>query len=276
MSNFFKVSSATANTSKRSNKGSSDAPTQPKSLPQAGGHLARVVKVLFLGEHNDTFDPSKKPMQRMEVTFELVNSKFDRVINRETGETQQEPHWLSKVISVSASDKSNAIKWANHFGMDVTKVNEYSFQAQGKEITVREYDTDWSTAIGKPCQVFVQIDEYKDKRTGEDRQTAKIKDVMPAMQGIEVPPLFDEDRTKLFTPLDDSALSIATYNEMPDWFKEKHIHSANDWNSSPLKRALDDLNGEPVKEVKKSEPKPKVEDNLDDDVPFDMDDPFND
>lgn len=280
--NFFSVSGATAKQqeAKKQERAKNAKPMIKYPLPVAGGHFARVVQVAFVGlQRLQPFNKQERePKQQMRLTFELVNSHFDRVVDQVTGETESQPHWLTATVNVSGSDKSNAIKWAKALGMQVDKINEYSFKTnQGAEITVREYDTDWSTAIDKVCQIFVQHESWKDKTTGEDREKASIKDVMPPMAGVDVPPLQDPSKVVVFSPQDPRPSSVATFNEFPQWV-QGIITGALDWNEAPLKKAIDagvqpsSAEDTPVKaEEPKAKAKPEPKLMKDDDVPFEAD-----
>lgn len=279
--NFYSTASATAKQeqAKRA-KGNSNKPKRKYPLPNEGGHLARIVQVVFLGlQKGKVFKGVQgDDKQQMRITFELTNTLFDRVVDEESGKTEKQPYWLSVDVNVSNSDRSNSIKWATQLGLPVNLYNEFSFKTKtGEQITVKQYDADWSEAIGKQCQVFVQHNKWEDKQTGEDRESAKIKDVMAAMQGFDAPPLHDEDKTVLFSPLDPRPESVATFNEFPNWLQEK-ITGALDWNTSPLKEALE--GGSVKQEAPKQESKPESKEpepdlmNADD-VPFDADDPFD-
>lgn len=273
--------SAMVNNNKPNAKSPTSNTTKRKyPAPANGGHLARLVEIIFLGQQSirkfGTEHYEDKPMVRL--TFELVNSMIDRVIDEETGETEKQPHWVSREIPVSNSDKSTFIKWATRLGANVVQTDEYSFTPKGTKdkVTVRQFDADYSEVLGNACQVFIQVDEWEDKNTGEKREAAKIKDLMEPMQGLEVKELFNEDRKKIFSPYDPSPLSVATFNELPSWVQDK-ITSASDWESTPLKQAIDGgtqpASKQPVSSKAEEKQPTSSEPELmtDDDVPFEAD-----
>lgn len=280
--NFFSAQAVVKDKPRNNSNGSSNTTKRKYPAPKAGGHLARPVEVIFLGEQTVRGFGNKpdQDKQMVRVTFELVNSMIDRVVNEETGETEKQPHWVSREIPVSKSDKSTFIKWAMRIAPDAVQLlNEYSFTPKGStdKVVVKEYDADYSQILGKPCQVFIQVDEWDDKATGEKRQAAKIKDVMEPMEGVPVTELKDSDKIRIFSPADPRPVSVATFNELPNWLQDK-ITGAKDWEQSPLKEAIDGGTQPTSSKVEEKQPT-SSEPEIDEDIPFeadtDNDDPFD-
>lgn len=215
--------------------------------PKAGTSMARLVRIIDLGLQTrpDFNDESKAPAYLLRLTFELPNDRIDI-----DGESR--PRWIDVEFPVSSHEKSKCFQWYNILDPE------------------NKFKGDWGKLIGVPCLVVIAHRESKGKTY------ANVKNVMPTMEGLEVPPL--ENPSFVF---DLTSPDIEKFNVLPEWLQNK-VKDNLEFQNSKLDRLLSDLpvpatatTGNSLDETAEvdttKKDKPDIEVPLvdfDDDVPF--------
>lgn len=217
-------------------------------VAKAGTQMSRLVRIIDLGlqARPDYDGQPKQPAYMIRLTFELPNDRIEI-----DGETR--PRWADVEFPISSHEKSKCYQWYNILDPE------------------NKYQGDWSKLIAVPCLLVIKHRESKGKTY------ANIANVMPTMDGIDVPEL--ENPSFVF---DLGSPDIERFKLLPDWLQEK-IKMNLEFQNSKLDRLLSDLpvpatatTGNSLDEVaeidtSKKETKPDIEVSLvdfDDDIPF--------
>lgn len=172
-----------------------------KQLPQPGTELARCYAVCDLGtQFSEAFN---KVARKCRIYFELPNQQA--VFDESRG---KEPFTISKEFTLSLHKKA-----------ELRKVLE---SWRGRAFTDEELDKfDVTKLIGAPCMVSFVLEPRKDG----DGQFVKLTGVqkVPAQFTAQMPPPIEKPWS-----YEISMGRNNTFNNMPDWLREK-IAQCEEW-----------------------------------------------
>ena len=206
---------------------------------EPGSYPARLVQLIILGIQKERpyLGEEKAPRLNAYLTYEILDEFLK---DDEGNDLEDKPRWLSEQIPFLSLSADKAKSTKRYFALDPDD----------------KADGDWGQLIGAPCVVTV-VNE-KDKRPGIDRIYEKISNVS-AMRPKEAAKAAElKNPPKVFDFYDPD---VEVSNALPDWLQEK-IQSAVDYEGSKLEKLLG-------KGGKVEKPKAKIEEELDDEIPFD-------
>lgn len=155
------------------------------TLPPAGLHHARIIRIIDLGTQIDTFQGTVKNNPKIMILFEYMHKK------RADGTNEV----ISQDYTAVFGEKSNFQK---------------AFQTLDEDL-FKKKEVDVATILGQACAITVI---RKTSRNGKER--AEVSSVSPPMEGM---PLLEAVSTpKLF---DLSEPDWDLFNEFGDWIKDK-------------------------------------------------------
>lgn len=220
-------------------KSAGNGPRIPPMEP--GSYPARLVQLIVLGIQKERpfKGEEKAPRLNVYLTYEFL----DEFLKDEAGnDLEDKPRWLSEQIPFLSLGADKAKSTKRYFALDPDD----------------KADGDWSQLLGAPCMVTV-VNEA-DKRPGIDRIYDKISAVsaMRPKEAAKAPEL--KNAVKVFDFYDPD---LAVFDALPDWLQDK-IKSAVDYEGSKLEKLL-------AKGGKAEKSNPKVDEDLEDEIPFDGD-----
>ena len=193
----------------------------PQEPIEIGSHFARLVQVIDLGVHANTFDPSKAPSRKINLTYELVTN-FMKDENGVDDETK--PRWVGEEMSLCSLQA------------DLAKSTKRILALDPKG----EHKGDLTKMIDTPCIVTIAHNMSKDKT----KIYSNVSNVSPAPKGMPVPPLKNAPRV-----LDLSEPDLEVFQQLPTFIQDK-IKSNLEFRGSKLEAML---NGSPNIPVAPSE-----------------------
>lgn len=216
-----------------------------RKLLDKGQHPVRLVQVIDLGlqKQRPFQGQEKKPAFEVYLTFEFPHSRIDV-----QGESR--PMWKSKRFKLSSHEKSTCVKWYERLDPD------------------NNFEGDWAKLVNTSCAAFVSHDAGSGKNEGKIFDN--ISDVMPVMQGMEVPPL--ENPSSVF---DLSAPDMEVWEKLPDWL-QNIIKENLQYDGSRLQHAVEGTDRPVTASTEGADPSDIPADKVsraevadfDDDVPF--------
>lgn len=186
----------------------------PQEPIEIGSHFARLVQVIDLGLHANTFDPAKAPSRKVNLTYELVTNFMK---DADGNEDETKPRWVGEDMALCSLQA------------DLAKSTKRIMALDPKG----EYKGDLTKMIDTPCIVTIAHNLSKDKT----KVYSNVSNVSPAPKGMPVPPLKNAPRV---FDLDDPDLEV--FQQLPSFIQDK-IKANLEFRGSKLEALL---NGTPT------------------------------
>ena len=183
---------------------------QPAVAP--GAYPARVVSLILLGKHVQSFKGEEKPPAlRLRMTYELL----DEFLKDEDGKDMTDkPRWVTQEFNFFSLKADKAISTKIYYALDPTE----------------QHGGDFSKLLGTPC--IVTIANEKSKKTDDIYEKVSAvsamrdKEAQKAPELVNPPYLFD-----FYEP------DMEVWERLPTWLQDT-VKNAVDFEGSAIQKAL--------------------------------------
>lgn len=223
-----------------------------KEIPSSGGNYepmepgtypARVVQIVDLGlQSQRPFQGQEKPPAReIAITYEFV----DEFMKDENGEDQEDkPRWLTEMMPLHNLASERAKSTQRYMALDPNMT----------------YDGDFSQLVDTPCNVTVVNNPGKGKNAGRIYENITAISAMRNRDAMKCPELVNDS---VVFDCDDPDMDA--WSKLPAFIKAR-IRGNLEFAGSDLEKLVGKEGGNEPKKGRR-EPE-KVEDDLDDEVPY--------